>query len=264
MRGVAEQRQHRCMTIRPFRFGLVAGSSQLASLVALARRAESLGFHTLLMPDPLDGHDPLAVLASVAAATERLYVGTYVLVDAFRDKRMLCWQASTLHELSGGRFELGLGAGRPQAAEHAHDLGVTFPSATDRVERLAETVEHLKASERRPPLLLAARGAKMRALAARTADIVTMAWQPRTGVEQARSLVDDVRARAGGRLDDLELAANILASVRPVCRGWRNWQVSACPSWPARVRSPSCQGRRARVPTCCAAGGNRSASPTTR
>ncbi|HET9647699.1 MAG TPA: LLM class flavin-dependent oxidoreductase, partial [Microlunatus sp.] len=98
---------------RPFRFGLVAGRTGGARQWAeLSRRAEALGFDTLLVPDVVGGPAPMIAAAAAAAATTNLRVGSYVLVAAFRRPRMLAWEASTLHQLSGGRFELGLGAGR--------------------------------------------------------------------------------------------------------------------------------------------------------
>jgi alkanesulfonate monooxygenase SsuD/methylene tetrahydromethanopterin reductase-like flavin-dependent oxidoreductase (luciferase family) len=200
------------MSDRPFRFGVVAGQApDLETWTGLARRVEQLGFDTLLSPDPQSGLDPLTTLSAAAAVTTTLHVGTFVAVDVFRDPRSLVWQAQTLHSLTGGRFELGLGTGRPQAAEHARSLGRDFGSAGTRVERLAETVAYLKQQAERPPLLLAAGGPRMRALAAREAEIVTLAWMPRTTEAEAKSIVEAFRRDAGARLGEIELAINLLA-----------------------------------------------------
>lgn len=200
------------MTDRPFRFGVVAGHlPDLAALTGLARRAEDLGFDTLVTPDPVSGHDPLTALAAVAATTERLRFGTFVLAEPFREHRQLIWQARTLHRLSGSRFELGLGTGRPNAAGHAASLGREFPSTGSRLAGLVELVEEIKRDDDRPRLLLAASGPKMIEFAAREADVVTLAWGPKTTKFEALSVVDRFRAAAGDRAGEVELAMNLIA-----------------------------------------------------
>ena len=100
---------------RTFRFGVVtSGNAQSqGSWVALARRAEELGYATLLMPDrpSIGGLAPLTALAVAATATTSLRVGSYVFCNDYRHPVMLAKEAATLDLLSGGRFELGLGAG---------------------------------------------------------------------------------------------------------------------------------------------------------
>lgn len=195
----------------PFRFGVVAGLTELAGWTTLARRVEELGFDTLLSPDPQQELDPFATLAAAAAVTTTLRVGTFVAVDKFRDRRMLSWQAHSLNSLTGGRFELGLGTGRPDAAERTRALGGEFGTGGQRVERLAETVAYLKGQPERPPLLLAAGGPRMLALAAREADIVTLAWSPRTPKDRAKAVANQLREAAIGRPGGIELAMNLLA-----------------------------------------------------
>ncbi|WP_158881706.1 LLM class flavin-dependent oxidoreductase [Amycolatopsis anabasis] len=199
------------MTDRKFRFGIVGGAPDLAAWTGLARRAEELGYDTLLSPDPQVDVDPFTLLSAAFAVTSTLRVGTFVAVDALRDRRHLAWQARSLHKLSGGRFELGLGTGRPEAERQAAALGREFGGGARRRAALAETIAHLKETGDRPPLLLAAGGPKMRELAAREADTVTMAWLPRTTTEEAASIVDDFRAAAGERWPEIELAVNLLA-----------------------------------------------------
>ncbi|WUL11194.1 LLM class flavin-dependent oxidoreductase [Amycolatopsis sp. NBC_00355] len=196
----------------PFRFGIVAGyAPDLGTWTAQARRAEELGFDTLLATDPVSGGDPFVLLGAAAAVTERITLGTFVLADPFRDARALEWQARTLHQQTGGRFELGLGAGRPNADALAASLGREFGSPGERVTRMADTVTHLKRSIERPRLLLAASGPKMLALAAQEADIVTFSWHPTTTEDQAQSIVDRFRTLAGPRLPEIELGLNLIA-----------------------------------------------------
>jgi alkanesulfonate monooxygenase SsuD/methylene tetrahydromethanopterin reductase-like flavin-dependent oxidoreductase (luciferase family) len=197
-----------CM--KPFRFGIVGGqASDLKTWAGLARRAEELGYDTLVSPDPQFELDPFTTLSAAAAVTTSLHVGTFVAVDGFRDRRLLDWQARSLHTLTGGRFELGLGTGRPDAAATVAKLGGEFGTPRDRFTRLAETVAHLKRQPDRPPLLLAAGGPRMLEFAAREADIVTLAVMPNTTEEELKSVVDGFWSAAGGR--EVELAMNLLA-----------------------------------------------------
>jgi alkanesulfonate monooxygenase SsuD/methylene tetrahydromethanopterin reductase-like flavin-dependent oxidoreductase (luciferase family) len=199
------------MTDRPFRFGIVGTAADLKAWTDLARRVEDLGYDTLVSPDPQLDVDPFTVLSAAAAVTTTLHVGTFVAVDKFRDRRLLDWQARSLHKFTGGRFELGLGTGRPDAAERVAAFGGEFGTAGERRAHLAETIAYLKQQPDRPPLLLAPGGPKMVELAAREADIATMAWMPRTTEAEAKSFVDLFRQAAGDRIGDIELAVNLMA-----------------------------------------------------
>src|SRR2546427_6715951 len=117
-----------------FRFGLLGENVRSATeLMETARRAEAAGSATFLLRDQFIeepfGHQlaPLAALATVAAATERLRVGSLVLCNDYRHPVLLAKEVATLDLLSGGRFELGLGAGfsRPEyerSEEHTSEL----------------------------------------------------------------------------------------------------------------------------------------------
>src|SRR5499427_9122498 len=128
---------------RPFRFGVVAAQARSAEeWTTKARRIESMGYSTVLMPDGLRYTlSPLPALAAAAAVTRSLRVGTYVLANDFRNPVLLAKEAGTLDLLSGGRFELGLGAGRPAAEADNRMLGVAFESGGGRVARLAEALD---------------------------------------------------------------------------------------------------------------------------
>ena len=99
--------------VHPFRFGVTMSRAASAEAwVASARRAEELGYDILLMPDHLGSQlSPIAALTAAAAATTRLRVGSYVFANDYRHPLVLAREAATLDWLSGGRFELGLGAG---------------------------------------------------------------------------------------------------------------------------------------------------------
>ena len=93
---------------KAFRFGVVsAGHPSRAAWVALAQRVEELGYSTLLLPDVLG--TPLATLTAIAVAataTTRLRVGSFVLVNDYRNPALLAREIATLDLLSDGRLEL--------------------------------------------------------------------------------------------------------------------------------------------------------------
>ena len=101
------------MKLRPFRFGVVTGNAiSHAEWIAKARKAEGLGYATLLVPDHITiGIAPLTALAVAAEATTTLRIGSLVFCNDFRHPAWLAKEAATLDLLSDGRFELGMGAG---------------------------------------------------------------------------------------------------------------------------------------------------------
>lgn len=107
-----------------------------------ARRAEASGFDGIAFIDHLEAPglpdesiwEAMGIATWVAAKTERLRIGHLVLCDAFRHPAVLAKQAVTLSEASGGRFELGLGAGSWPAEFARFDVGQQDPRA--RVDQL--------------------------------------------------------------------------------------------------------------------------------
>jgi probable F420-dependent oxidoreductase len=131
---------------RPFRFGLVAydGPADVIRWRELARRAEAMGYCSLLLGDhvvqflPFGGASPMLALADAAAVTKTLRVGTAMLANDYRHPALVAKEAATLDVLSGGRLELGIGAGWLQADYQA--LGIPYDPTPTRVDRLAEAV----------------------------------------------------------------------------------------------------------------------------
>ena len=201
---------------RPFRFGVVAGNSPDAeSWGALATRAEELGYDVLLAPDSLHVLSPLPALAAAAAVTERIRIGTHVLAVPFRTPGAVARDADTLDQLSGGRFELGLGVGRPDARAEATRLGASWGTAGERLGLLRSSVSEVRAWFAQegadvPPLLFAGVGDRLMALAAAEADILTLGLPPTVDEQELGRAVERFRRIAGDRGDRVELATNLL------------------------------------------------------
>ncbi|MGH3094705.1 MAG: TIGR03621 family F420-dependent LLM class oxidoreductase [Streptosporangiales bacterium] len=219
------------MSTRSFRFGVVAGgSADAAGWADLARSVEELGYSTMLLPDNVSAGivAPLPALTAAATATRSLRVGTFVLNCAVRNPMQLAWEAASVDFLSGGRLELGLGAGRPGAESDGQLLGVPFGSPRERVARLRETIDAYEALvatngrghaagmfartvQDRPPLLIAAGGDRMLELAGARADIVTFGLPPRTTDDGLAERTQRLRELAGDRFEHLELGINLAA-----------------------------------------------------
>jgi probable F420-dependent oxidoreductase len=123
-------------SVRPFRFGLaLAGFDHGHDWPETARRIEGLGYSTMLVPDHLgDQLSPLPAIAAAASATTTLRIGTFVLDNDYRHPVLLAKEAATVDVLSGGRLELGLGAGwRKEEYEAA---GIPFDRGSTRLARL--------------------------------------------------------------------------------------------------------------------------------
>ena len=126
---------------------------------------------------------------------------------------MLAQEVKALDLLSGGRFELGLGAGVGE--EDYRRAGVPFGTPAERVERLAGTIRAVKAElgERRPRLLVAAGGPRALALAAREADVVALGTGRDLTETALAAAAERVRAEAGARTP--ELGMNLVAVLAP-------------------------------------------------
>lgn len=207
-------------------------------MASKARRAEELGYDTFLVADHLlDLLSPFAALGLVAEATSRIKLGTLVLNNDFRHPALVAREAATLHLLSGGRFELGIGAGHAEV-ENA-SVGLPFDTADRRIDRLGETLhtiialrtgepvtysgEHYTLREHSlypplatpMPLLVGGNGKRVLQLAARHADIIGFTgFFPSVGAASKlthfteaglANRIDIVRNAAPDRLDDIEL-----------------------------------------------------------
>jgi probable F420-dependent oxidoreductase len=241
--------------MEPIRFGVLAENPQTADeLLGTARRAEAAGCSTLLIRDHLvEGpfrHQlaPLTALAAVAASTTRLRVGTLVLCNDLRHPAVLAKEIATLDVLSGGRVELGLGAGFLRRDYEA--AGLPFDEPRDRVGRLEESLRVLKGlfaagplthhgrhydidaldsfpkpvQRPHPPLHVAAARPRMLAIAGREADIVNLQGVSTAGGVMSEDpagrspaavaeRIERVRAAAGERFAGLELSTIVTLAV---------------------------------------------------
>jgi probable F420-dependent oxidoreductase len=198
------------MTERAFRFGVVVGQARDGvAWLATARRAEELGYDILLIPDTVHTLAPFPALSAAAAATRTLRVGTYVLSAPNRTPGLVAWESSCLQLLSGGRFELGLGAGRPGADRDADVLGGEFGTPGSRLRRVAATIEAVTQEDDRPPILVAASRPRMLRLAAEQADTVALGLPPGATENELACTIATLRTLAGRRFDDLELHVNV-------------------------------------------------------
>ena len=126
------------------RFGLQLIGEQVLDPVASARAAEDAGFDIVMVADHIgaDRHAPMINLTAMAMATEQIRLGTYVLNNDMRHPVQLAWEAATLDRISGGRFELGLGAGHTPH-EYA-EVGIPLDPPGVRKARLREAVEIIR------------------------------------------------------------------------------------------------------------------------
>ncbi|MGN6793483.1 MAG: LLM class flavin-dependent oxidoreductase [Streptosporangiaceae bacterium] len=198
------------MTGTPFRFAMQATPQDGEQWLATARRAEELGYSSLLMPDGTQLLSPLPALALAAGATVSLHVGTWVLASPLRPPRLAAWDAHTLSVLTGGRFELGIGTGRPEAVEQSvRLLERPAPNGTQRRALAEQTIEELRRLDegRHTPVLMAAAGPKAIALAAAKADSITLATGPLADRDEVAAMVASAKDAAGDRAGQLEFAA---------------------------------------------------------
>ena len=137
----------------PIRFGLMIRPQDLPidRVLDVFRLADDAGFDHMWLPDhilslgELDRpiFDGWMVLAAAATVTKRVRIGLHVTGNLYRHPSMLAKQSVTVDHLSGGRLEMGLGAGWKEV--EFDTLGIPFPpSARERIERLGEACVVLK------------------------------------------------------------------------------------------------------------------------
>jgi probable F420-dependent oxidoreductase len=240
---------------KPFRFAVQSFNADSGKAWSeKARRVEDLGYSTLHLADHLLGPGPalaktnhpvqnlaaVPAMAHAAAVTKTLNIGCRVFCVDYRLPVVLIKEAMTLDLLSDGRIELGLGAGWLE--EEYHATGIAFDPPGDRISRLEDVIESLRAfagegavdvhnrnidwrdfegvpkSVRKPhpPLMIGGGSPRILRIAGREADIVSLNFNNRAGVigpdgvQTSSSAETDrkigwVKAGAGDRFADLEI-----------------------------------------------------------
>ena len=258
---------------KPFRFGLQAYAPASAKAWRdLARKAESMGFSSFHLADHVIGPGPalnatghpvqtvaaIPAMAVAAEATDTIKVGCRVLCVDYRNPVMLAKEVATLDFFSGGRLELGLGAGWLQNEYEA--MGIRFDRAGVRIDRMEEVIELLRASfadgelnidgrhvhavgfeavpkpvsKPGPPLMIGGGAKRVLTIAGREADIVSLNFDNSSGklgaegigsstAELTEQKIRWVREGAGDRFADIELEiAAYFTIVTPDGEGTRS------------------------------------------
>ena len=225
--------------MRPFRFGVNCTTTSAQEWLEAARRAEALGFDVLIAQDHFGAQlAPLPALAAAAVVSSRLRLATLVLDNDFRHPALVAKEAATIDVLSGGRMELGLGAGWLES-DYTR-TGISFDRAGVRLERLAESVHICKrlfesdepvtfqgtyyrvdgleplprpVQSPRLPLMVGGRLKRALQLAGREADIVSISLLDRRAPDSApppsfAQKVAWVKEAAGARFSQMLLHVN--------------------------------------------------------
>jgi alkanesulfonate monooxygenase SsuD/methylene tetrahydromethanopterin reductase-like flavin-dependent oxidoreductase (luciferase family) len=191
---------------RAFRFGVVAPFlSDLTTWRAQVRGIADRGYSTVLMPDfPQLQPSPAPALA-VAATVADVRVGTWVYAAPLRAPWLTAWEAHSLTVLTAGRFEMGIGVGRPGIEDELRERGLAVPSPRQRLDQVRETVAALReldGERTHTPVTMAVIGPHARALAAEIADTVTFAMTP-----------DEPRAAVVQRIHDFHSTRDVELSM---------------------------------------------------
>jgi alkanesulfonate monooxygenase SsuD/methylene tetrahydromethanopterin reductase-like flavin-dependent oxidoreductase (luciferase family) len=193
---------------RPFRFGVTVpiGTDLPAWRDRVHRFADS-GYSTLLMPDfPQLQPSPGPTLALASALTD-LRVGTWVYASPLRPAWSTAWEAHSLSVLTDGRFEMGIGAGRPGIEDELRERGMPVAGPSERITQVRDVVTRLReldGPDLHTPVVMAVHGPKAQALAAEVADTVTFALMPGETRGDVERLVRDFRA-----IRDVELSQHV-------------------------------------------------------
>ena len=226
---------------RRFRFGIQLSSATTgADWADQARKAEDLGYSTLFLPDHFgDQLAPMPAMMAAADATTDLKVSCLVFDNDYKHPVVLAKELATVDVLSGGRIEVGLGAG--WMATDYEQSGIPMEAPGVRVSRMEEAIQVLKGCfgpgpfsfqgehyeitaydakpkpvQTPPPLLIGGGAKRVLSIAAREAQIVGINPSIHSGRVDAAAAqngaagetdkkLDWVKQAAGDRYDDLEI-----------------------------------------------------------
>jgi alkanesulfonate monooxygenase SsuD/methylene tetrahydromethanopterin reductase-like flavin-dependent oxidoreductase (luciferase family) len=180
------------LALPQYGFSLPGGEVGFDVTARWARKAEELGFDSVWLsdhfiysfdryggdPEPISALEPLTALAGLATVTSRVRLGTLVLCTPFRHPAVLARMAETIDALSGGRLDLGMGAGWLEMEFDA--FGYPFGSLGERFANLEATLDALTKPpiEVGVPILLGGKGGpRLLRLAGRYADGWNTVWR---------------------------------------------------------------------------------------
>src|SRR3954462_14704538 len=154
--------------IRPLRFGVVAPiTTDLPTWRDQLRGLADSGYSTILMPDVPQWQPAPGPALAVAATLADLRVGTWVYASPLRPAWSTAWEAHSLSVLTDGRFEMGIGTGRPGIAEQLRELGLPGTPASQRsgqVRKAVEALRELDGPDLHTPVVMAVGGPKAQVL----------------------------------------------------------------------------------------------------
>src|SRR6202042_568351 len=187
---------------RSFRFGVVAPlRTEVSAWRDQVRRIADSGYSTLLMPDVQQWQPAPGPTLAVAATLTDLRVGTWVYAAPLRMAWSMAWEAHSLSVLTEGRFEMGIGTGRPGIEDELRGLGLPVTTPGERLSAVRDAVTSLRELDGpalHTPVVMAVRGTKALAVAAELADTVTFAASPADSRAEIVRLGTGVRAVPGG------------------------------------------------------------------
>lgn len=229
---------------RPFRFGVQNRTlGPRDAWLETLRRIEAAGFDTYVLMDHfVRGLDPIAGLGAAATATTTLRLGTMVVSNDFRHPAVLAKAMATVDVLSGGRVEIGIGAG--WLREEYDQAGIPFDRPGTRIDRMVEAVHLMKRAftEERmtfegehyrtealdlvpkpvqqpyPPFVIGGGSKRILSVAAREANVVNITTRAMPDgskdvadmtPERLDTKIGWVRDAAGDRFDEIELASTV-------------------------------------------------------
>jgi alkanesulfonate monooxygenase SsuD/methylene tetrahydromethanopterin reductase-like flavin-dependent oxidoreductase (luciferase family) len=184
------------------------------AIIGLATQGDRLGYDGFFLPETW-AYDITILLAEAAARTTRITLGTGIIGVWNRSAATIAMAASTLYEISGGRFALGLGASTPQLAEGLHDT--PFEPPVPRMRLMVTQIRALLRGERIPlavttnaralklnvppapalPIHVAALGDVMTRLAGELADAWAPFLYPRSQLARGVERLREGAARGG-------------------------------------------------------------------
>ncbi len=230
--------------MRPFRFGIQNRTlGPRDAWLDTIRRIEAAGYDTYVLMDHfVRGLDPIAGLGAAATATTTLRIGTMVVSNDFRHPAVLAKAMATVDVLSGGRVEIGIGAG--WLREEYDQAGIPFDAAGVRIDRLVEAVhlmkryfteervtfagEHYQTRDQvvvpkpvqqpHPPFVIGGGSKRILSVAAREANVVNITTRALPDgskdvadmtPERLDTKIGWVREAAGDRFAEIELASTV-------------------------------------------------------